>query len=289
MSETPPVTASLATGWTIEQMIDAMREITKKLRSSSKYEAYWALESSTFGNGGPGSNYTQNESTWVRQMGSKTAKPGSEAYNTWAGVSPDGFTATGYLDTNLAIEGMKHYQTFFSEGLTPKGIVANQYNSGFAALSVGGINPINAWQAPGAAKPNFTPGTTLIPRGNTLFGCNSSDSPIIWAKTPNPDAAAALVGYMLNIPNRVQFHTLWGSQPASNAVLAAMPVYKTGKGQQLSVKTGNISDPAPRSVGWFDYFNAINPAVANIALGADPATTLHNTAAQIDRLLAKYR
>ena len=184
---------------------------------------------------------------------------------------------------------MKNYQTFFSDGLTPKGIVANQYNGGLAALSVGSINPINAWEAPGAAKPNFTPGTTLIPKGLALFGCNSSDSPIIWAKTPNPEAAAALVGFMLNTPNRVAFHTLWGSQPASNAVLAAMPIYSTGKPQQLSVKMGTASDPAPRTVGWFDYFNAVNPAVANIALGADPATTLHNTAEQIDRLLAKYK
>ena len=46
---------------------------------------------------------------------------------------------------------------------------------------------------------------------------------------------------------------------------------------------------APPKTGYFDYFIAMNPAVKDIALGADPATRLHEAATQIDGLLAKYK
>jgi multiple sugar transport system substrate-binding protein len=62
-----------------------------------------------------------------------------------------------------------------------------------------------------------------------------------------------------------------------------------GSKQKLVVALAKASSPAPRSLGWFDYFNAMNPTVKNIALGADVATTLHTTAKQVDQLLAKYR
>jgi multiple sugar transport system substrate-binding protein len=42
-------------------------------------------------------------------------------------------------------------------------------------------------------------------------------------------------------------------------------------------------------VGWFDYFNSVNPAVKDIAIGADPKERLRQASQQIDGLLAKYR
>jgi multiple sugar transport system substrate-binding protein len=44
-----------------------------------------------------------------------------------------------------------------------------------------------------------------------------------------------------------------------------------------------------KTPGWFDYFNAANTAVKDIALGADPAQRLQEAASQIDKLLAKYK
>jgi len=76
--------------------------------------------------------------------------------------------------------------------------------------------------------------------------------------------------------------------PARTSLITQMQEYQ-GQQQQLAVALAKASSGAPRSVGWFDYFNAMNPAVKNIALGSDPAGTLHSTATQIDGLLGKYR
>ena len=91
-----------------------------------------------FGNRGPGSNYSQMESMWVRMLGDPSAAKDSTVYKTFAGISEDGLTATGYLDTPEAIQGMKNYQALFSEGLSPKGVVAAGLSAG-VALSVAAL------------------------------------------------------------------------------------------------------------------------------------------------------
>lgn len=279
----PPETTNLNETWTIEQLIDAMRALTRNLHDSS----LWAMAASTAGNGGPGSNYTQHESFWMRMMGDPAAAKDTDEYKTWAGVSEDGFSVTGYVDSNGSIQGMKNYQTFFSEGLTPKGVVPDQLTAGTAALSMDSFSVANLYQTP-AGKPKFNWGVSPMPKGKTLFGCNSSDSPIVWAGTKNANEAVALVAYLCNDPNRIGFARGWGSVPARTSLIGQMQEYQ-GEKQQLPVALAKTSSGAPRSVGWFDYFNAMNPAVKNIALGAEPAATLQATAKQIDGLLAKYR
>ncbi|MFI6163829.1 ABC transporter substrate-binding protein [Micromonospora haikouensis] len=281
----PPETTSIDGGWTIEQMIDAMRALTKNLKATDS--SLWAMAASTAGNGGPGSNYTQHESFWIRMMGDPAAARDSDEYKTWAGVSDDGFSVTGYVDSAGAIQGMKNYQTFFSEDLTPKGAVPDQLTAGTAALSMDSFSMANLYESAGG-KPKFDWGVSPMPKGRTLFGCNASDSPIVWAGSKNPNEAVALVAYLCNDANRIGFARMWGSVPARTSLITQMQEYQ-GEKQQLAVALAKASSGVPRTVGYFDYFNAMNPAVKNIALGADPAATLHTTAKQIDDLLAKYR
>jgi multiple sugar transport system substrate-binding protein len=281
----PPETSNLDEAWTIEQMIDSMRALTKNLKADSG--SLWAMAASTAGNGGPGSNYTQHESFWIRMMGDPTAAKDTDIYKTWAGVSDDGLSVTGYVDSDGSIQGMKNYQSFFSEGLTPKGVVPDQLTGGTAALSMDSFSMANLYETK-SGKPKFDWGVSPMPKGKTLFGCNSSDSPIVWSGTKNANEAVALVAYLCNDANRIGFARMWGSVPARTSLITQMEEYKGDK-QQLAVALAKASSSSPKSVGWFDYFNAMNPAVKEIALGADPAAKLHATAKQIDSLLAKYR
>lgn len=271
--------------WTIEQMMDAMRALAANLRTTSS--GVWALASSTAGNGGPGSNYTQHESFFVRMMGDPRAAVNTDVYKTWAGVSADGLSVSGYVDSDGAIAGMTNYQTFFSAGLTPKGIVPDQLTAGTAALSMDSFSVANLYST-AAGKPKFNWGVAPMPKGKSLFECNASDAPIVWSGTPNPNEAVALVAYLCNDANRIGFARRWGSVPARTSLISQMPEYR-GPKQQLAVALARASSPSPRTPGWFDYFNAMNPAVKNIALGADPAGTLHAVAQQVDTLLAKYK
>jgi multiple sugar transport system substrate-binding protein len=290
--ETPPEVTDIGQGWTWDQYNDALDRLTKALRA--KGDDSWGLASSTYGNGGPGSNYAQLESVWVRSMGDPNADKNSTAYKTFAGVSEDGLTASGYLDTPEAAQGMKNYQFLFTNGITPKG-AGSQFRGGVAATMIGSINEANYMSAtdrsttPYANTPPFKWGATPLPRGATPFSAIIADSPFVFAGSPHVPEAAALLAFLNNDANRTEFHREWGSMPGRKSLLALDDRYATQQPYQLANEVAAKAYPPPKTVGWFDYFNAVNPAVADIALGADPQQRLTEAAKQIDGLLAKYK
>lgn len=284
--KTPPEVSDVSQGWTFDEMLATLDELTSKIRASGDTQTY-ALASSQYGNGGPGSNYAQLESMWVRMMGNNKADPNSSLYHTFLGVSADGFTATGYLDTDEAITGMTHYQTLFKKGYTPTGNVSNQYLGGTAALDFGTMN--NATWMRAHPDKFFKWGTTPAPHDTMYYSPAVADSPFIWAGGPHLNETAALLAFICNDANRTSFHAIWGSMPVRQSLLDKNPLYKTDQTNMLAVSTAAAGFGPPRTPGWFDYFNAVNPAVKDIALGADPATRLHQVASEIDGLLSKYK
>lgn len=284
--KTPPEVSDLEGGWTYEELIANLEELNSKLKA--KGDQSWALAAAGQGNGGPGANYSQLESLWIRSQGDPNAPKDSSAYRTLAGVSEDGLHVTGYIDTAEAIKGMTLYQSLFSKGLTPLGAVPNQFPGGVAATYFGGLNFTNRFRVPGK-EPPFKWGVSAPPRGKILFNGNGSDSPLVWAKAAHPAEAAALLAFLCNDKNRLAFHKNWGSMPSRVSLRNAMSQFATEQPFKLASALSAVSYSAPRTPGYIDYFNAMNPAVKDIALGADPAKVLPQTAAQIDKLLAKYR
>jgi multiple sugar transport system substrate-binding protein len=285
--ETPPEVDDPDKGWTWEQFSDALARLVEALRQKGDHDT-WGLAASHFGNGGPGSNYAQIESLWVRSLGDPKADKRSSAYRTYAAVSEDGLTASGYLDTPEAIKGMTNYKSLFDKGLTPKGAVANQFLSGVAAADISGVQ-MSAKLAQQAAKLTFKWGVSPVPRGTFGFTASIADSPFVFAGSPHAPEAVALMSFLLNDDNRVAFHEQWGSLPSRKSLLDSGRRYRQQADYRLASAVARAAYPPPRTVGWFDYFNAVNPAVQDIALGADPAARLHQAAQQIDGLLAKYR
>ncbi len=99
----------------------------------------------------------------------------------------------------------------------------------------------------------------------------------------------ALLAFLNNDTNRNAFHDTWGSMPVRKSLIAMRAAHVTDPTLPLAIAVANSAYGPPKSVGWFDYFSAINPAVKDIALGADPQQRLHDVAGQIDGLLAKYK
>jgi ABC-type glycerol-3-phosphate transport system substrate-binding protein len=285
--ESPPEVTDLTAGWSAEQYLNTMNRLTRSLRAKGD-AGTWALAAAMQGNGGPAASYTQLESFWVRSQGDPDADRTSSAYRTLLGVSEDGLKATGYLDTPEAIRGMRNYQRLFTDRLTPTGVVPNQYQSGVAATYFGSPNLATIFLQPGRA-PGFNWGVTPTPRGRIVFNALAMDSPIIWSKCPHPAEAAALLAFICNNPNRIAFHRAWGCMPSRQSLIDAMDEYRTREPLKLAIAVANAAYSAPRTPGWFEYYNAVSLAVKDIALGSDPAERLHTTAVRIDSLLRKYR
>lgn len=282
---TPPEVTDVVGGWTADELLNALRAVTEKLRKDGD-ESTFGMASSRFGNRGPGSNYSQMESMWIRMMGDPNAPKDSSLYKTFAGISEDGLTATGYLDTPEAILGMKNYQALFSEGLSPKGVVADHYKSGAAAIDFSSMAFANTFRKSGAP---FDWGVSPPIRGTIPFASSVADAPFVYSGSQHIPEAAALLAFLLNDTNRRAFYEVRGSMPSRKSLTDETPAYQT---DPVNILCANVSASAygsPKSVGWLDYVNAVNPAVKDIALGVDVEERLHTTAGQIDRLLAKYR
>ncbi|MFJ5956646.1 extracellular solute-binding protein [Paenarthrobacter sp. NPDC092416] len=281
----PPETSDPQKGWTVQEWLKAFKDLRAGFDAQGRRDL-WPLAASVFGNGGPGSNYGQLESLWIRMMGDPQADKSTSAYKTFAGISDDGLTSTGYVDTPEAIEGMRNYQRLFQERLTPIGSVPDQMVSSTAAVSFAGPNQAGIWLS--GAKPSFDWGVSPLPRGATILTCNASDSMVVWAGSPNPSETAALLGYLNNDANRIEFHKAWGSLPVRNSVIEQIPELRDSTALALAVNMGKISAAAPKTPGWFEYFNTMNPIVKDIALGADPDSALKDAARKVDGQLKKY-
>ena len=282
--ETSP--SSVTTGWTIEDFIDTLRKLKAGVDRAG-LDGTYALEASTLGNGGPGSNYAGYEGHFIRMMGDPQAKKSSDGYKTWAAVDPTGFIASQYLDARGAAAGMKNYQTLFTEGLTPKGAVPSQFAGGTAAVGWEAMSLINRYSASPSPLP-FRWAATTVPRGTTFFGCNQAEAPFVSSTSKSQADAVALLGYLTNYDNRVSYHGVRGSVPARDDVIKALPLYE-GKAQQLGLAAAKHYVGTPRTPGWSDYSTTANSAIRDIALGADVDSTLKDAARRIDALLAKYK
>ncbi|QXJ23819.1 extracellular solute-binding protein [Actinomadura graeca] len=277
----------VTSGWTVDDFLATLGRLKEGLARSGD-QSLFALEASTLGNGGPGSNYGGFEGHFIRMMGDPQAAKTSDEYRTWAAVDEAGRKASGYLDSNGAIQGMRNYQKLFQDGLTPKGAVPKQFAGGQAAMGWEAIALINRYTGSPADKLKFEWGATVVPRGTTFFGCNQAEAPFVWTGSKNQAEAVALLAFLCNDKNRVGYHTVRGSVPARDDIIPSLPVY-AGKAQQLGLAAAKHFVGAPKTAGWSDYSTAANSAIRNIALGADVATTLHETATKVDGLLKKYR
>jgi multiple sugar transport system substrate-binding protein len=281
----PPETTDINAGWTWEQFGDAWGQLAQKLNTAATANVY-PLAASEYGNGGPGSNYWY-ESIYIRSNGDPKAAQDSSLYKTYAGVSPDGVKATGYVDTPEAIKGMTFYQNLFSNKLTPSVAQARMFEDGKAATRFAGLGSFLRWTNPDTLL-TFKWGATPTPRGNIVVTSTTGDSPIVMAKAKHPVEAAALMTFATNDKNRLTWHKIWGNPPARTSLFTKMgysdPIL------QLSVNSINETGyPPPITPGYLEYFSAMNTAVKDIGLGAPVEARLHQVATEIDGLLAPYK
>ncbi|WP_353808160.1 extracellular solute-binding protein [Agromyces sp. SYSU T00194] len=275
----PPQSTDPEAGWTVDQWFDAFAQLRAWMDSSGNGDLY-PLAPSGFGNGGPGSNYAQLESTWIRMQGSPDADPDSDEYRSFVGVSDDGLSVDGYINNPLAVEGMTSYQSLFTNNWSPVDYVPDMFKAQTAAVDVGGIF---------AGTDEFDWGLTPLPRDESVVSSNASDSFIVSSTSEHPAEAAALLGALTSTDTKVAWHTAWGSLPAQQSVIAGLPAETTGTERyQMVQNMAAATVGAPQTPGWFEYFNQMNTTVRDIGLGADPQTALDAAAVSIDNALSRY-
>ncbi len=279
--QTPPETDDLTAAWTWDQAYDAWTKLTKK--STSGEATIYGLGPPTFGAGGPGSNYWF-EGVFIRSFGDPNAPKDSTLYKTWAAISEDGTTASGYIDTPEAIEAMKFYQKLHSEGITPKVGIPNAFQDKIAATQLLTDIGVSRYESV-----DFNWGTAIIPKGRILFSHGSAAGFLVSASTKYPAEAMAFLTFIHNDANRLLWHEARGSLPARISLYEKMPRYKEYPRSMLHKMVLDYAYAPPQTPGYSEYKAIMDQTIKDIALGADPAEALHKAAQQIDQQLAKYK
>ncbi|MDY0040164.1 MAG: substrate-binding domain-containing protein [Desulforhabdus sp.] len=284
--EMPPETSDLSEGWTWEQFYEACKKLSEKL--STKEEEFFPLFSSEYGGGGPGKSYWY-EGIFIRSMGDPNAPEDSSLYKTYAGVSEDGLTASGYVDTPEAIEGMKFYQNFYKERLTPSVATLRMFEDQKSTFKFGSFGFSMRYRD--VNQPDwylkFKWGATPVPRGRNLFLHTSGDTPIISATSRYPVEAMAFMAFLNNDKNRIGWSKAWGALPARTSLFEKMGY--TEEIDKLGIALVKAGHSTPITPGFLEYNSAMNRAIGDIALGTEVESRLSEVAKELDGLLSDYK
>ncbi len=280
----PP--SELDEGWTFDEALEAWKKLQQDPSGQGNVEV-WGLAPSIFGAGGPG--YYYKDGIFIRSMGDPNADKESSAYKTFAAVSEDGLSVKGYIDTPEARQGMEWFQKLTMEWkVSPKIGIPGAFLDGRAAMDIADDWMIGdvKWAHP---EGDFEYGVSPIPKFNTRLTMTGSSTFAVSSKTEHPAEVAALMVWTHTTENSYKLWETQGTMPAQLSVFKLLPQYAELPWKLFFEELTTIGVPRPTSPGWLEYETLINPALRDIALGADVAETLASIEELIDAQLAKYR
>jgi len=209
-----------------------------------------------------------------------------------AGISPDGLTATGYLNSPAWVKAMSFYQDLFNKnGVSPKGANTNEVRELFNAGKVGFTFGDPAIFANHAKFQDV--GWAPIPyfkEGKPVVGCGSWHAAVS-AYSKNKPEAAKFLKYITLEQGNDDF-----LDPQTKIGARIERLERITKGDNPTSKyysliyheLKNSAVIRPLTPGYLEWQNYINASIEDIRNGADVKKSLDDAAAKVDTALKKY-
>ncbi len=283
----PPETTDPAKGWTWEKYLEAWKKLTIKPAGSEVPEV-WGLAPSEFGPGGVGSLYYY-EGMFIRGKGDPNAAKDSDEYKTWAAISEDGTDVKGYIDTPQAIEAMQWYQDLFQkEKVSPTAGMPNGFPDGRGATAFATSDRVSRFPA---ANPKLNMGVTPVGyfSDGVPFTHSGSTTVAVSKNSKHKAEAVALNHWFHTYAHRVEYAQVTGNLPAMISVFAGTGMYDKYPNTLFQAMLSTYAAPRPPGPGYLQYDSAATLAIRDIGLGADPTSTLHEVADEINGYLAQFK
>lgn len=270
----PP--ATLEQAWTWEQALEVFIEIQAKEREARGNEQFWAI---LVGEGIGTDTLTYTHHCLPRSKG----QPESP---TFQAVSPDGRTASGYINTPEALEGMQFLQDLHQRlGLAPISTAIDFFPNEQVAFWI--ASPYSL-QETRKAKPDLAIGTTPFPYFSTPIIHTGAWNWCAAKRAKSPDAAIDFVGLCGSVEGSRIVAEEFASIPARQSLLPEFPLF-TEPPLDLAVDlVREWAEPRPITPGFSDYQALAAKMLNDIVRGADAKRTADEAAVQIDRALERY-
>lgn len=212
-------------------------------------------------------------------------------------IGDDGLTVRGILDSPAWVEAMTVYQQAFSDGISLRGITADEvlsnFSSGKVAFMIGGSWVIDVLKEAGienfgyAPHPCFEGHEPATPTGSWHYG--------IPAKAKNVDAATQYIRYMTIGAGHDMLMENFPALPATTHQLdrlinePASDDFTTEVMRLQAYEALNTGVSRPVTPGYTEYENIVGTAMEDISNGADVRETLESAVDQIETAFKKYR
>jgi ABC-type glycerol-3-phosphate transport system substrate-binding protein len=223
-------------------------------------------------------------------------------------ISPDGLTATGYIDSLAWLKAATWFQGIFKDGASDPSLENwndQPFLSGSVAMAALGDYDLSAcaaakFECDVAAFPYFAGGKVATPTGAWHVG-------VAAYSTHKAEAAAFLrfwsskegeLEYTKSLKPRDDLGSYQGYQDVDPAVTSLVDALQTDPSTaawprialRLSAyEAAHTAVPRASTPGWDEYVTTMITMWKDIQTGTDPGTALRNAAQEIDRQLAKYR
>ena len=212
-------------------------------------------------------------------------------------IGDDGLTVDGIINSEQWIEAMSVYQKAFDEGISLRGITADEVCSHFAsgkvAFMIGGSWVIDVLKEAGienfgyAPHPYFEGSEPATPTGSWHYG--------IPKNAQNVDAAAQYIHYMTVGAGHDMLMNNFPALPATEHQLNRLinaessDDFTTEVMRLQAYEALNTAVPRPITPGYTEYENIIGTAMEDIANGADVREILDSAVEQINTAFKKYK
>lgn len=265
----PPSTPE--TAWTWPQAIEAMLKVRKE---ENGQVSVW------------GGTFRTNPPNQFDGM-PFARSAGEKGSNTFKGISDDGFTVTGYMDTPEAISGFQVYADLFvKHKLIPTANTPDCFETGRCATK---IAPAETAAVLKARFPNLKWGVTPLPYIKTPITHSGSQSYVVAAKTKNPSQAKAFVKFAISKEESLKVLDATYRPPARKSLAGQYPASKE-PALALNIQTLAMWGQArPATPGFSEYNTVTAKLFADLANGANVADRVKETAKEVDAQLAKYK
>lgn len=212
-------------------------------------------------------------------------------------IGDDGLSVRGVLDSDAWMEAMTVYQQAFNEGISLRGITAdevlNNFASGKVAFMIGGSWVVDVLKESGiesfgyAPHPYFAGHEPATPTGSWHYG--------IPKNAKNVDAATEYIRYMTIGAGHDMLMENFPALPATKHQLGRLvnepesDDFTTEVMRLQAYEALNTGVPRPVTPGYTEYENIVGTAMEDIANGADVRETLESAVDQIETAFKKYQ
>ena len=210
-------------------------------------------------------------------------------------LSPDGLKASGFLDGPAFVEAYTFVQRLYTDWkVSPPGVFDNNvtpdlFGSGRTGMFLGGTFNLDLFRTKYkdldfgvAPHPYFAGGKPVTPTGAWHIGVNP--------RTRNKAEAAAFVRFMTSTDVQLAWFKLRPYVPVRRDTWDKLPdVFGTDTWRIVRFEVDNTAVPRPATPGWREYEDLLRQTLRDMQGGGDVKAMLTETAAKIDRQLAKYK